>query len=199
MKITKLIAIFCFLVPSSAFAQAPAWMPVQAYLADAEGAPLSGEHDIGLTLYDADGQVLFAETQTVLLDEGLATLYLGANQTLDLALFAANQEVSLGIAVDDDPEMSPRFTLGTVPFAAFAQHAASADSLGEHSAEDFLLAADDADTLAGLTCAEGQVAKAGTEGWICSDDAPRARWPRPAPRAGSAPTTWIRTRMPWPP
>ena len=170
MKITKLIAIFCLFVPSLAFAQAPAWMPVQAYLADAEGAPLSGEHDIGLTLYDADGQALFAETQTVMLDEGLATLYLGANQTLDLALFVGNQEISLGIAVDDDPEMSPRFTLGTVPFAAFAQHSASADSLGEHSAEDFLLAADDADTLAGLTCAEGQVAKVGTEGWICADD-----------------------------
>jgi len=170
MKITKLIATFCLFVPSLAFAQAPAWMPVQAYLADAEGVPLTGEHDISLTLYDADSQVLFNETQTVLLDEGLVTLYLGTNQTLDLALFAGNQEISLGIAVDADPEMSPRFTLGTVPFSAFAQHAAGAATLGEYSAEDFLLAVDDADTLAALSCADGQVPKASVTGWVCAED-----------------------------
>ncbi|MBW2700544.1 MAG: hypothetical protein JRF33_06960 [Deltaproteobacteria bacterium] len=172
MKTPVLMVIACLFMPTLAMAQAPAWMPVQAYLADAEGSPLTGEHDIILTLYGTDvgGQALLAETQTVLLEEGLATLFLGSNQPLDLSLFANNIELFLGIAVDEDPEMTPRFPLGTVPFAAFAEQAGNALSLDGRAADEFLLAADNADILAAMSCAEGQVAKASATGWICADD-----------------------------
>ncbi len=172
MKTRILLMLACLFVPTLAMAQAPAWMPVQAYLADAEGSPLTGEHDIILTLYGTDvgGQALFAETQTVLLEDGLATLFLGSNQPLDLSLFANNSELFLGIAVDEDPEMTPRFPLGTVPFAAFAEQAGNALSLDGRAATEFRLAADDADSLAAMSCVDGQVAKASATGWICADD-----------------------------
>jgi hypothetical protein len=113
--------------PSVAAAQAPALMPVQGFLTQTSGTPVTGETSITFALYaeEAGGTPLFTETQTVLVEEGYFTAYVGDVATLDLATFRDNGTVYLGIQVGGDPEMSPRLQLATVPFAAVAQHVAA--------------------------------------------------------------------------
>ncbi len=189
MKTITLFAIACLLAAPVAWADAPAWVPVQAYLTDADGNPLAGQHDLTLTLYDAasGGNSLFSETHSTMVEAGLVTVYLGENQALDLGLFRDHQEVFLGVEVDADGEMSPRFTLGAVPYAGFAQHAGDAQTLQGMTPADFRTAADpvawadlgsvpadladgDGDTLAGLACADGNVAKFVAGVWQCAQD-----------------------------
>ncbi len=189
MKIRTVLAIACWLLPALSLAAAPAWIPVQAYLTDADGNPLDGEHDIDLRLYDADagGAALFDENHTVMVEQGLVTLYLGANQALDLSLFRDQDELYLGIEIDGDGEMSPRLTLGSVPFAGHARFADDAMTLQGHTPADFRTSGDpvgwadlsdvpawvsdgDDDTLAGLNCSEGYVAKFLSGAWQCAQD-----------------------------
>lgn len=189
MKTSTLFAIACLLAAPLAAADAPAWIPVQAYLTDADGNPLSGQHEIDLSVYDSasGGNALFSEAHTTMVDNGLVTLYLGDNQPLDLGLFRDNQELFLGVEVDSDGEMSPRFTLGAVPYAGFAQHAGDAQTLQGLSPAAFRATANpvawanlggipagvgdgDDDTLAGMGCAEGNVAKFIAGFWQCAQD-----------------------------
>lgn len=179
------------LAPSLSFAQAPASVPLQGYLTDAEGLPIDGDTPLILSLYDNDVQV-FSEVQVVTVDNGAFVVYLGQGG-LDLSLFQNGGNLSLGITVGDGEELSPRFDLGTAPFAAFAEYAAvagDAQTVGGMPATDFAqadalewtslqnvpdgLADGDDDTLAGLeaTCGAGEVATWDGGMWVCAAAAP---------------------------
>jgi hypothetical protein len=125
--------------PRVAHADAPAVVPIQGILSDSEGAPLDGNVAVTLALYDAptDGAVLHTETMTLSVDRGFFTAYLGTLNAIDLALFRDVGTIYLGITVGGDPEMTPRLEVGTVPFAAFAQHAGDARTLQGLTPDDF--------------------------------------------------------------
>ena len=188
--IFAIIAVFAVAMglPAGVLADAPAFVPVQGYFSDADDNPLEGEHNITLKLYDVHmgGEALFEETHSVLVESGLVVVYLGATQSLDLSIFRDMHSLFLGMTVDQDPEMSPRFSIGSVPFAGFAQHAGDAQTLEGRPASDFLTTEDgvdwsnldnvpdavsdgDDDTLAGLSCANGQVAQWNGSAWLCAN------------------------------
>lgn len=111
---------------------APSYIPLQGVLTDANGMPLYGPVDICFTIYDAEtgGNDLWNETQTVTVDNGLFTVYLGEVEPLDLSIFRDNDDLWLGTTVGDDPEM-PRVRLGSAPFSGFAEHCGNMDINGE--------------------------------------------------------------------
>ncbi len=183
-------ALFLLVVPLAASAQ-PAFVTIQGVLTDANDVPIDEETDLTISIYasDTDTTPLYTETQSVLVDGGFFTLYLGAVQALDLELFKNNSAPFLGITVGDEAEMAPRLPIGTVPFAAFAPYAGDAATLGGMAPSDFRASADavswndlgdvpseltdgDADTLAGMSCTDGQVIKfdATTGVWVCAVD-----------------------------
>jgi hypothetical protein len=86
---------------------------------------------LAFALYDADvaGTELYREVQSVVIDEGRFTAHIGDVTTLDLSLFRDHTDVWVGIAVDGGTEL-PRFALGTVPYAAYAEYAGDATTVG---------------------------------------------------------------------
>ncbi len=146
-----------------ALGQAPAQLPVQGFLADGDGAPIDAETAMTFSLYadETTETALYTETQTVLVEQGRFTAYVGDATALDLALFRDNSEVWVGVAVADGAEL-PRFLLGSVPYAAYAQYSGDAQTLGGSAPSDFAAAAD----LTGLqarvtgTCAAGSAIRA---------------------------------------
>ncbi len=122
-----------------ASADAPAFMPVQGVLASTDGTPVDGEVDIRFALYTADigGTELWFETQSVLVEQGFFTAYLGDVTTLDLSVFRDNENVWLGVRVGTDLEMA-RFQVASTGFAGFAQYCGDSATLGGVAAGDFL-------------------------------------------------------------
>jgi hypothetical protein len=166
---------------ATAAADAPATMAVQGVLANTDGTPVDGDTTMRFGLYTADtgGTELWNETQSVLVADGLFTVYLGDTTVLDLALFRDNGAVYLGVSVDGEPELS-RFQIATAGYAAFAQYAGA----HEHAWSDltglpagFADGTDDGTTYtagAGLTLAGTEFAAdpAAIEGWargVCYD------------------------------
>ncbi len=129
-----------------AYADAPALLPVQGYLTDADGMPLDGDIVFTFSLYhDASEAVpVFTEEQTISVDSGSFSAYIGQGSAgsgaLDLHIFTESPDMWVGVAVAGDAEL-PRFQLATVPYAAHAEHAAWSDET------DF---AGDADMLGGI-------------------------------------------------
>jgi hypothetical protein len=110
----------------AAEAAAPAKIPLQGVLADSNGLPLNGNVTVVFALYDQEsgGVPLWSESQTVAVQNGLFSAYLGSITALNLALFRDNSDLWLGIQVQGDQEMS-RIYLGSTPFAAYAEHSGS--------------------------------------------------------------------------
>lgn len=135
----RLLPLSAVLASSLAYADAPARIPVQGTLANTDGTPVVGDLPVVFTLFGAaDGtDPLWTETDTVHFDRGTFTVYLGESATLDLALFRDHTGAWLGIAVDGDPEMD-LLEVDTVPYAAFAQYAGDAASVGGLLATDLL-------------------------------------------------------------
>jgi hypothetical protein len=67
---------------------------------------------------------VYSETQSIDIQDGYFTAYIGDVNPLGLAVFRDHGTLYLGVRVGTDREMSPRALLGTVPFAGFAQYAA---------------------------------------------------------------------------
>ncbi|MDQ3036989.1 MAG: hypothetical protein M3Y87_31640 [Myxococcota bacterium] len=121
------LALVTLTSAAQASAQAPTVMPIQGFLTDAGGAPLAGEFALTVALYTTEvgGDPRYLETQSVLIEAGFFTVYVGDGEPLDLTLFRDESALWVGIAVAEDAEMAPRLALGTVPFAAYAEHAGS--------------------------------------------------------------------------
>lgn len=149
MKVPNLLWLGLLLaLPLPAFSAAPAEVPLQGVLTDQNGAPLDGNADVTFSIYDVQsgGAALWSETQTVAVENGLFTVYLGRVTALDLSLFRDNHSLWLGIRVGADPEMS-RIPLGSTPFAAYAEYTGSAPT----GIPDGMIAVFDTDCPAGWT------------------------------------------------
>lgn len=165
MKLATFATVLGLLgLSSTAFAQgmAPAVMPMQGFLTDSAGTAIDGDVDLTITIYDGQTSTteLYGETQTVMVDEGSFTAYVGegtpTGAAFDLAIFRDNSDTWVGIAIDGGTEL-PRFQLGSVPYAGFAQYsntAGNAVRLGGMPATNYATTADAQARVTG-TCSGG--------------------------------------------
>ena len=92
-KAIPVIAILGFLMAAPvAHAAAPQLVPVQGVLTDTMGAPIDTTVTAVFSIYTTEvgGTALWTETQSVLVEDGLFTAYLGDVTTLDLVTFRDN-------------------------------------------------------------------------------------------------------------
>jgi hypothetical protein len=119
------IAPLVVAMPSRARANVPTLINDQGQLFDSTGNPATGTHNLTFTVYDSAGNALWQQIVTnvaftgtngyfsVNLDQ--STGYMNAATYTSTWLQASG--ASLGIAVDADPEMSPRQSIAAVPYA----------------------------------------------------------------------------------
>src|SRR5688572_24134034 len=124
-------------LPAVAQAAAPLAVPVTGFLTDPDGAPVEGDVSMRLRLYTSPGgtSAEFDETQTVTVNGGHFTVYLNAanDEETFLELYRENTLLWLGIAVETNPEMTPRLQLATSPYAAWSEYsswASDAETVG---------------------------------------------------------------------
>jgi hypothetical protein len=109
----------------------PRTLAYQGVLTDIDGRPISGMHDIAVSLYaDAvtEPALCTESDSSVTVTNGLFRIVIGdgGGCTLDPAWFTGASAVYLGIQVDDDEPLSPRLPLFPVATAFQAEHAETA-------------------------------------------------------------------------
>lgn len=149
-------AILCMVLWAGVVqAQVPSVINYQGKLVN-EGAPAEGTFTITFSLYDEaeGGTALWRETQSVQVADGLFNVLLGSSEPLPASLFGGSGERYLGLQVDSDSEMAPRFRLTSVPYAlkaaavtdssvdssALADHAVSGRNLADGAVSERVLA-----------------------------------------------------------
>ena len=124
----RVIAVALF-AASSASAGVPSRLHVQGTLASF-GAPLEdGKHTMVFTLYPDPGGLVQAWSEvhpSVDTSGGVFSAILGELVSMDATLFAGNDELYLGVAVDGQEELPPE-PVGAVAYAFQAAHADEAD------------------------------------------------------------------------
>jgi hypothetical protein len=200
-RIIALIALATLLCSSMALA-APTKLSQQGRLLDGDGAPLTGGHGLAFTLHDAetDGNEVWREERVVPFEDGYYSIVLGTVTPLEDLLFAGGT-VWMQLSVDG-VELSPRHEIVSVPYALRSAVAESVEggavdadevaiggSVVIDSSGNWLgtptdwseltgVPADlsdgdaDTDTLLGLPCADGFIAKYSTSlgAWDCALD-----------------------------
>jgi hypothetical protein len=158
-----------FLVCATARADAPALLPVQGILTDAQGLALDGTFALRFSLHDAEtgGNQLFTEIQSVAVDVGLFNAYLGAVEPLDLSLFRSQSQLWLELTVAEDPPMS-RIQLGTTPYSGFSQHSSHSAGTGIEISVENVISATLGDSIAGDEIEDGTITRADLSGDGCA-------------------------------
>lgn len=127
--LTILLASLLF-APSAMAQSDDVVIPVQGLLTDGASKPVDGEVTITFKLYeDASADAAsWQEEQSVLIEDGLFTAYLGGSAPLGGALFRDNAQLYMTMTVEGDSE-SDRIPLASAPYAAAAKHAVDAQTL----------------------------------------------------------------------
>jgi hypothetical protein len=147
------VAVLATMVGAArASAQVPAMLPVQGFLTDTAGVPVEGSTMLTFALYDAEtgGTMLYTEDQSLTLTAGRFSGAIGNAGTLDVSTFRDVNDVWVGITIEGGTEL-PRFELGTVPYAAYAEYAGEASTLAD---------------IPG--CTSGQVLQWNGTAWVCA-------------------------------
>jgi hypothetical protein len=116
-------------------------------LLESSGAPVDGEHAIGIRLVADDGTVLWTDTVTTTLNAGYYHLVLGAQAPLDGELFRGGTP-RLELSVDGGAPISASGPIAHVPYAAVADHARLAERATAADRADTADHADSADHAA---------------------------------------------------
>ncbi len=101
----------------------PETINYQGVLTNADGSIVDdGDYDLTFAVYDVDtgGTALWEETQTLAVSDGIYTAVLGSVTALTLPF---DEPYWLGMAVEGDPELTPRMELTAAPYAFRAKHA----------------------------------------------------------------------------
>ena len=178
----------------------PLQLAHQGRLLDTEQSPLDGSHDLTFRVFDAptDGVLLWEDTVTETFTGGYYATVLGADDAnqLDDGIFAT-PPVYLELTVDNGEPLLPRQEINSVPFALRAGTAENLeggyvdasevaidgemviDADGNWVGPSLTVAWEDVagvpgglDTLGGLSCSDGGVAKYDTDAgiWACGTD-----------------------------
>jgi len=121
----SLVAIAAIGVSSLSFAgSVPMQLTEQGRLLDTNGVPVSGGVMFTFSLYAAatGGTALWTEQQTLTLQNGYLSAQLGTVTPIPPGTFSG-AVLYLGLAVNTDPEMTPRQTVSSVPYAIVAGNA----------------------------------------------------------------------------
>jgi len=131
-----LVSFILFFLTSVSYAQIPRLINYQGKLTDTGGNPVAdGSHSVTFRIYDAasGGNLLWEETQSILVQKGIFSCFLGGVTNLDLAF---DKPYWLAIKVGSDAEMAPRQQITS---AGYAIKAENADKLEGRPASDFVL------------------------------------------------------------
>ena len=132
---SALFALLLIFEPLS-YALPPTTVNYQGYLTDDAGAPITSPPDVNLTfrLYttSSGGSMIWGETQTVTINQGLFNVELGSITPLNLPA-DFNTPLYLGIEVGSDGEMSPR---RPITLTGYSIKAMDADTLEGFSAAE---------------------------------------------------------------
>jgi len=125
-RISVLTGILLLGLTIAATAAYPPFINYQGRLTDAEGNPVpDGIYNLTFTIWDAytDGNPLWtSDPMPINVEEGLFNVVLGE---IGSVVFIPAADRFLGIKIGDDPEMSPRTWLVTVPYAYYAGQASA--------------------------------------------------------------------------
>lgn len=138
--------LLALLLPFSAQAAAPTLIPVTGFLTDDSGTPIDGTVDLDFDLYTSptDNVSRFHELQNdVVVENGRFTVYLGAESSLNLGLFRDYGTVYLAMSVNAAADLSPRFEIGSAPYAGYAQYCEDAGSVDGIDSADLAQVGDD--------------------------------------------------------
>jgi hypothetical protein len=137
----------------------------QGIATDTAGDPLEGNLNVTFRLYEeaTGGTALWEESQLINFVNGVYLTELGSDEPFPSGLFE-KESLFLGIQIEGDSEMTPRFEIRSVPFAQQAETAVTALSL----AEDAVIAAGSID--AAELAASGVVAGTYTLATITVDE-----------------------------
>lgn len=106
--------------------QPPIQIPYQGRLADRNGTSLGGDYKMTFKLYNALGAPtplwteVYQDANKIKVSNGLFNAMLGSLSSIAQNVISDNPELYLGVTINDDPEMTPRVKLGSVPFATQA-------------------------------------------------------------------------------
>ena len=112
-------------IAGAASAAVPQSLTHQGRLYDEKGVPVAESTKMKFAIYDAGGTELWTETHTVLFDDGYYSVELGSQQPFSSDLWG-KPSLELGITIGDDPEMTPRAAIRSVPYALV-----SGDAVGD--------------------------------------------------------------------
>jgi hypothetical protein len=121
LALATVSSIVLVMIALPADAIVPSNLVEQGRLLDGGGAPLTGSAMLTFALYASANATtaLWSEQQTVTLDEGYFSVLLGESTAIPATVFDGTERY-LGIAVNADPEMSPRQAIESVPYALLA-------------------------------------------------------------------------------
>jgi hypothetical protein len=87
--------------------------PIQGRLTDPNGTPLNGTYTVTYRIYDSQEVVLCQDTDLVVATRGLFNGEIDHCTASDID----GRQLLLGLQINDDPEMTPRQYIYTVPYA----------------------------------------------------------------------------------
>lgn len=117
-----LLSLACFVLYSYA-ASVPTTLSYQGTLTDKNGGAVSGSTQLTFSLYSSSGvrkNPFYSETQTIVLPTNgqFATMLGSANPPLKIGKnFSGNTTVGITVVNGNDPELTPRQQLTSVPYA----------------------------------------------------------------------------------
>src|SRR3989338_10635941 len=129
--VLMLVGFCCW--PGSSFGITRNTIHQQGLLVDLEGAPLEGFHEMTFRFYRAleGGDPLWEETAGITFIGGFYSADLGATELLPDDLFLDEEDLYLGVVLDDQEEFFPRFPVTSVPFSRVAEVAVTALSVDD--------------------------------------------------------------------
>ncbi len=116
-NLALLVILGIFLFASLAMAEAPLEISYQGLLKTDTGETVpDGDYSLEFTIYDAasGGTILWGETQSAAVEDGIFNVILGMVNILNMEF---NDHYWLGVAIDGDPELSPRIRLVSSAYA----------------------------------------------------------------------------------
>ncbi len=114
-------------IPATANALVPPTLTHQGRLFDQIGEPVAGTFEVTFAIYDTvdAGVPIWLEVHTIDFDEGYFSSRLGSQVAFEPNVFDGSVRW-IGITVGDDPEMTPRVEVASVPYAFLANNAIGA-------------------------------------------------------------------------
>ena len=117
------ILLLTFMAPTNSFS-VPAMLSHQGHIVQSDGEPMVGVIELVFTLYNSNDTEVWTETIPLAFDNGDYSVILGEENSISDSILS-NEELYLGVAVQGQPEFSPRHRVVSVPYALRAEVADS--------------------------------------------------------------------------